>query len=513
MNDDIFSVRRAKLNRLRESQDPYPNDFKPEHLAASLIATHGEKNREELAKENPPAKIAGRIMLRRIMGKAAFLTVQDTSGRLQVYVNRDAVGDENFNKMQEWDIGDIIGSTGTLFKTKTQELSLRTTGLCLLVKSLRPFPDKFHGLKDSDTRYRQRYVSLTANPDERKIFQTRSAIVRYLRDFFHQRHYMEVETPILQPIPGGAVARPFVTECNALDCKFYLRIAQELYLKRLLVGGMERVFEINRNFRNEGVSTRHNPEFTMLEYNAAYHDYEDYIALTEELLNGLVMSISGGEKITYQGETLDFSRPFARLSPLQAMVQYHEQWSAEKLMKREFLLEEIIQAQAARRAAGGEKIPAPLSPEEFVETMKDKAIDELQFLLFEESTEHLLFQPTFLIDYPASLSPLAKRRSDRADLADRFELFIAGRELVNGFSEQNDPDVQAAIFNEQAELKDAGDNEAMHYDSDYIRALEYGLPPNAGGGIGIDRLTMLLTDTPSIRDVIFFPQLRPESEE
>ena len=499
MSEDVFVARRAKLENLRESGDPYPNDFKPSHKAGALCDEHGEKSREQLADEKPPAKIAGRIMLRRMMGKAVFLTLQDVSRRLQIYVNRDAVGNEVFSQMQDWDIGDIIGAGGTLFKTKTGELSLRAADLRLLVKSLRPLPEKFHGLTDSEMRYRQRYVSLTTNAKEREIFQIRAAIIRYLRDFFHERDYLEVETPILQPIPGGAVARPFVTDCNALGCKFYLRIAQELYLKRLLVGGLERVFEINRNFRNEGVSPRHNPEFTMLEYNAAYEDCESYMALTEELLHGLVVSITGGEEIAYQGRMISFARPFARLSPLEAIRKCRKEWSEEQLGERDFLIEQII------------VLGMKQSREEFVKTIRNKAIDELQFILFEECAEQSLIQPTFLVDYPASLSPLSKRRADAPAIADRFELFAAGRELVNGFSEQNDPDVQAAVFAEQAKLKDAGDDEAMHYDSDYVRALEYGLPPNAGGGIGIDRLTMLLTDTATIRDVILFPQLRPEN--
>lgn len=511
MSEDVFSARRAKLENLRESGDPYPNDFKPDHKAGALCDEHGEKSREQLADEKPSAKVAGRIMLRRMMGKAVFLTLQDVSRRLQVYVNRDAVGDDVFSQMQDWDIGDIIGVGGTLFKTKTGELSLRAADLRLLVKSLRPLPEKFHGLTDSEMRYRQRYVSLTANAKEREIFQVRAAIIRYLRDFFHERDYLEVETPILQPIPGGAVARPFVTDCNALGCKFYLRIAQELYLKRLLVGGLERVFEINRNFRNEGVSTRHNPEFTMLEYNAAYEDCESYMALTEGLLHGLVVFITGGEEIAYQGGTISFARPFARLSPLQAIRKCRKEWSEEQLEQRDFLIEKMIETKMESRLAGGEEDAMPESREEFVKTMENKAIDELQFMLFEKCAEQSLIQPTFLVDYPASLSPLSKRRAGAPAIADRFELFAAGRELVNGFSEQNDPDVQAAVFAEQAKLKAAGDDEAMHYDSDYVRALEYGLPPNAGGGIGVDRLTMLLTDTAAIRDVILFPQLRPEN--
>ena len=427
------------------------------------------------------------------MGKATFFTIQDMSGRLQVYFNADTAGAEAAHTAQEWDLGDIIGVRGTMFKTKTDELTLRAGELHLLVKSLHPLPDKYHGLADTATRYRQRYVSLIANEKEREVFARRAAIVRYLRDFFHQLGYTEVETPILQSIPGGALAKPFATHCNALGEDFYLRIAQELHLKRLIVGGFERVFELNRNFRNEGISPRHNPEFTMLEFNAAYEQCETYINLTEELLHGLVVSVCGSEEITYQGQRISFKRPFARLSPLAAIRQACPQFSEAQLQQREFLLAQLAEAEGERAANA-----AALT------------LGQLQLLLFEKTAEEALVQPTFLVDYPAAASPLAKRSPHNPDLAERFELFVAGRELVNGFSELNDPHAQAEIFRQQVEMKAAGDEEAMYFDADYITALEYGLPPNAGGGIGIDRLVMLLTDQASIRDVIFFPQLKKE---
>ena len=492
MTDDLHAIRRQKLARLREQGDAYPNDFKPSHTAAELRALHGEKSREQLATESPAAQIGGRLMLRREMGKAIFFTVQDGAARLQIYAARDILGEESFAAIGEWDIGDIIAGEGVLFKTRTDELTLRAANLRLLVKSLLPPPEKFHGLADPDLRYRRRYVSLLANPAERAVFAMRADIIRRIRDFFHARDYLEAETPILQPIPGGAAARPFITHCHALGCDFYLRIAQELYIKRLLVGGFNRVFEINRNFRNEGVSTRHNPEFTMLEFNAAYHTCEDFIELTEELLHGLVVGLTGGEQMTYQGQTLSFRRPFARLSPTDAVRRAHPDITETQLQDADFL--------RARLVAEG------------VETA-GRTMGELQLLLFEYLAEDTLQEPTFLVDYPAAASPLARRKPNHPEQAERFELFVAGRELVNGFSELNDADAQAEIFRRQAELKSGGDEEAMHYDDDYITALQYGLPPNAGGGIGIDRLTMLFADTPSIRDVILFPQLRPVAKQ
>lgn len=492
MSDDLHAIRRAKLDRLREQGDAYPNDFRRTHLAAELATTYGNHSRDALQDAPVTVRVCGRLMLHRRMGRAAFFTVQDTSGALQIYAGNKTLGDAAFSATDDWDIGDIIAAEGELFKTKTGELTVRASTMRLLTKCLHPLPDKHHGLADTDTRYRQRYVSLMANANERAVFAVRAKTIRFLRDFFHARDYMEIETPILQPIPGGALARPFTTHCHALDADFYLRIAQELYLKRMIVGGFERVFELNRNFRNEGVSPRHNPEFTMLEFNAAYVDCEDYIALTEELLHQLVVSICGSESITYQGQEISFARPFARLSPAAAILQTHPHITEAQITDRDFLLAQLGEQEGEKAGAA-----AHLS------------IAEMQLLLFEKIAEDQLIQPTFLVDYPAAASPLARRNRDNPQQAERFELFVAGRELVNGFSELNDPDVQAAVFREQAQKKSAGDAEAMHYDDDYITALQYGLPPNAGGGIGIDRLVMLLTDQPSIRDVIAFPQLRP----
>lgn len=493
MTDDIHAVRRDKLARLRAAGDAYPNDFRRTHLARELAVAHDGKSREELAAEKINVAISGRLMLHRRMGKAAFFTVQDMSGRTQVYAGNKTLGDDAFAGTDSWDIGDIIGCRGELFKTNSGELTLRASEMRLLVKSLHPPPDKHRGLADTESRYRRRYLSLTANPAERDVFRRRAQIIRFIRDFFHARDYTEMETPILQAIPGGAAARPFVTHCHALSSDFYLRIAQELYIKRLLVGGFERVFELNRNFRNEGVSPRHNPEFTMLEFNAAYQDCEDFIALTETLLNELVKDVCGGDSIQYQGETISFKLPFARVSPIAAIRRQHPEYGEEDLHRRDFLLARLKEREGEKAAAAD-----------------DLSLGELQLLLFEKTAEHRLIQPTFLVDYPAAASPLARRSNADPRLAERFELFVAGRELVNGFSELNDPDAQAAIFRQQAAKKDAGNAEAMHYDADYIHALECGLPPNAGGGIGIDRLVMLLTDQASIRDVILFPQLRPQ---
>lgn len=493
MSDDLLDIRRQKLRRLRAVGDPYPNDFRRTHLFADLRAAVGDKGREELDAAPVHAAVAGRLMLHRRMGKAAFFTLQDMSGRLQIYAGNKTLGEDAFAATDEWDIGDIVGCDGALFKTNKGELTLRADNMRLLVKSLRPPPEKHHGLTDSESRHRRRYVSLLANRDEREVFLRRAQIIRFIRDFFHARDYLEAETPILQPIAGGAQAKPFITHCNALSADFYLRIAQELYLKRLLVGGFERVFELNRNFRNEGISPRHNPEFTMLEFNAAYQTCEDFILLTEELLSALVVQLTGGEELVYQNMRISFKRPFARLSPMEALRRHNPQHSETQLASRDFLLKQLSNM-----------------PGEKIENAASLSVGQMQLLLFEKTAEQSLIQPTFLVNYPAAASPLAKRRPATPDIAERFELFIAGRELVNGFSELNDAELQATIFQQQAAAKDAGDEEAMLYDADYIHALEYGLPPNAGGGIGIDRLTMLLTDRPSIRDVILFPQMRPE---
>ena len=429
-------------------------------------------------------------MLKRVMGKASFATLQDMSGRIQLYVTNDVTGESVHAAFKHWDLGDILGAEGTLFKTKTGELTIKVSALRLLSKSLRPLPEKFHGLADQEQKYRQRYLDLITNPESQRVFKARSGIIQAMREFFVVRGYLEVETPMMQPIPGGAAARPFVTNHNALDMQLYLRIAPELYLKRLVVGGIEKVFEINRSFRNEGMSTRHNPEFTMLEFYEAYQDYHYLMDLTEELLRGLAQKVNGGTTLTYQGETIDLAKPFDRLTMAEAIAKYNPRYSLQDLSKIETL----------RGALENFK----------VEVFPTDGLGLLQLKLFEQTTEDKLIQPTFIVAHPTDVSPLARSNDKNPAVTDRFELFITGRELANGFSELNDPEDQAARFQQQVQAKEAGDEEAMYYDADYVRALEYGLPPTAGEGIGIDRLVMLFTDSPSIRDVILFPQMRPE---
>jgi lysyl-tRNA synthetase class 2 len=424
------------------------------------------------------------------MGKASFATLQDMSGRIQLYVTNDATGETTHAAFKHWDLGDILGAEGTLFKTRTGELTVKVTGLRLLSKALRPLPEKFHGLADQEQTYRQRHLDLITNPESQRVFKARSGIIQTIREFFVSRGFLEVETPMMQPIPGGAAARPFVTHHNALDMQLYLRIAPELYLKRLVVGGIEKVFEINRNFRNEGMSTRHNPEFTMLEFYEAYQDYHYLMDLTEELLRGLARKMTGGTTLTYQGESVDLGIPFDRLTMADAIAKYNPGYT----------LRDLSNAENLRNALERFK----------VEVFPTDGIGLLQLKLFEQTTEDKLIQPTFIVAHPTDVSPLARSNDRDPAVTDRFELFITGRELANGFSELNDPEDQAARFQQQAQAKEAGDEEAMYYDADYIRALEYGLPPTAGEGIGIDRLVMLFTDSASIRDVILFPQMRPE---
>jgi lysyl-tRNA synthetase class 2 len=431
------------------------------------------------------------MMLKRVMGKASFATLQDMSGRIQLFVSKDSLGDELYDAFKRWDLGDILGAEGVLFKTKTGELSVKVDKLCLLTKSLRPLPEKFHGLADQEQKYRQRYLDLITNDVARNTFAVRSKIIQAIREFLVRHGYLEVETPMMHPIPGGAAARPFKTHHNALDMELYLRIAPELYLKRLVVGGMEKVFEINRNFRNEGLSPRHNPEFTMIEFYEAYRDYRYLMDFTEAMFHEVARKVLGTGKVTYQGRELDLGQPFDRLTMVDAVRKYHPEYSLENLQDRVWLTHQL-------RAHG-------------VEVRHDEGLGSIQLKFFEETTEAELFQPTFIIDYPAEVSPLARRSDANPEITERFELFMVGREIANGFSELNDPEDQAERFMEQARQKDAGDHEAMHYDADYIRALEYGLPPTAGEGIGIDRLVMLLTDSASIRDVILFPQMRAES--
>jgi lysyl-tRNA synthetase class 2 len=435
-------------------------------------------------------KVAGRMVLKRVMGKASFATIQDMSSRIQLYISNDHTGQAVHDAFKHHDLGDILGAQGRLFKTKTGELSIRVTHLQLLTKSIRPLPEKFHGLTDQEQKYRQRYLDLITNEDTRKVFTIRSKIIQAMRDFFVTRDYLEVETPMMHPIPGGATARPFTTHHNALDMALFLRIAPELYLKRLVVGGMEKVFEINRNFRNEGISTRHNPEFTMLEFYEAYQDYAYLMDFTEEMLRDVAANVLGTTRMTYQEREIDLAQPFQRLTITQAIQKFHPEYSDTLLYDRAALIEKL------------QVLGISYNPND--------GIGGLQLSLFDETTEHLLFEPTFIIDYPAEVSPLARRNENNPEITDRFELYIAGREIANGFSELNDPEDQAARFLEQTKAKEAGYAEAMHYDADYIRALEYGLPPTAGEGIGIDRLVMLFADSPSIRDVILFPQLRRE---
>jgi lysyl-tRNA synthetase class 2 len=483
----LVEERREKLKALRAKGEAFPNDWRPAHHAGGLAVRYGGLDKAALEKEGVTVRIAGRMMLKRVMGKASFATLQDGSGRIQVYVANDVAGEAAHEAFKHWDLGDIVGVEGVLFRTLKGELTVNAKTLRLLVKALRPLPEKFHGLADQELRYRQRYVDLIVNPESRNVFAARSKIVQSLRDTLIAEHYLEVETPMMQPIPGGAVARPFRTHHNALDMDLYLRVAPELYLKRLVVGGIERVFEINRNFRNEGISTRHNPEFTMLEWYCAYQDFEYMIGLTETLVRNAALAATGGARLGYQGRSIDIGRPFARLSIPEAI---RRQGIDGDLRDRKFLSGKL--------------------KELGVEHKDDQGWGALQLMLFEAVAEKHLVEPTFVLDFPAEVSPLARSKDSDPGLTDRFELFIDSKEIANGFSELNDPEDQAERFREQAARKDSGDPEAMYYDADYIRALEVGLPPTAGAGLGVDRLVMLLTDSPSIRDVILFPHMRPE---
>jgi len=486
----IVAERRGKLDALRAAGNAYPNDFRRTALAADLHAAHDGKDNAALEADAIEVAVAGRMMLKRVMGKACFATLQDMSGRIQLYVTLDGVGEGALDAFKHWDLGDIVGATGTLFKTKTGELSVRCRSVRLLSKALRPLPEKFHGMTDQEQRYRQRHVDLITNPEARDVFVKRSQIVQAVREFFVARGFLEVETPMMHPIPGGAAARPFATHHNALDMPLYLRIAPELYLKRLVVGGLERVFEINRSFRNEGISTRHNPEFTMLEFYQAYADYRDLMDLTEVLLREVARKVCGTTTIVYQGETIDLAQPFPRMTMAEAIRRHNAEYADV----------DLSDVATLKRAL-----------ERFdVEVFDSDGVGLLQLKLFEATTEEKLVQPTFVVAHPTDVSPLARASDVDPSVTDRFELFITRREIANGFSELNDPEDQAARFMAQAKAKEAGDEEAMYYDADYVRALEYGLPPTAGEGIGIDRLVMLLTDTSSIRDVILFPQLKPE---
>ena len=486
----LIAQRRQKLNELRQRGNPYPTDFRRNALAAELQAVHGDQDGAVLETASRRVALAGRMLAKRIMGKAGFVRLRDQSGDIQLFIQKNALPDGLYEDFKTWDLGDILGAEGILFKTRTGELSVKVDTLRLLTKSLRPLPEKFHGLADQETCYRQRYVDLIMNESTRAVFRLRSAMMAQIREFFNRRGFLEVETPMMQPIPGGAAARPFITHHNALDMQLYLRIAPELYLKRLVVGGFERVYEINRNFRNEGLSTRHNPEFTMLEFYQAYADYHDLMDLTEELLRGMAEILLGDTRISYQGEHYDFGRSFRRLTVKEAILHFNPTIAAA----------ELDDPDCARRIAHHLGLKTP----------EDYGLGRVQLAIFDHTVEHQLRDPTFITAYPTEVSPLARRNDQDSSITDRFELFIGGREIANGFSELNDPEDQAERFRHQAESKAAGDHEAMHYDADYIRALEYGLPPTAGEGIGIDRLAMLFADAPSIRDVLLFPPLRPE---
>ena len=486
----LMAERREKLAAIRAQGVAFPNDFKPRDHAGDLHRLHEGKPAEELEALGAPACVAGRMMLKRVMGKACFATLQDGSGRIQLYVTADAVGAEALATFKHWDLGDILGAEGVLFKTRTGELSIKVSAIRLLTKSLRPLPDKFHGMADQELKYRQRELDLIMDEASRERFRSRSKAVSSMRQFMVEHGFLEVETPMLHPIPGGANARPFSTHHNALDQQMFLRIAPELYLKRLVVGGFERVFEINRSFRNEGVSVRHNPEFTMMEFYAAYWNHHDLMDFTEAVLRHVARKAVGTAQLSYGGQPVDLEAPFARLSVRDSLVVHAAVGAADA---------EDASALRAKLEAHGKEAPAHWS------------LAELQFGLFEASVEEKLWQPTFIVDYPVEVSPLARASDTNPAVTERFELFITGREFGNGFSELNDPEDQAARFAAQAANKEAGDDEAMYFDADYIRALEHGLPPTGGCGIGIDRLIMLLTDSPNIRDVILFPALRKES--
>jgi lysyl-tRNA synthetase class 2 len=500
--NQLILERREKLKAIRQQQVDgkgvaFPNDYKPSHKAQALFEEYEGKTTEELAAIGATAKVAGRMMLKRVMGKASFCTLQDSSlgstgGRIQIYVKGEDVGDELYASFKHWDLGDIVAAEGTVFKTKTGELSIHATSVRLLTKSLRPMPDKFHGMADQETKYRQRYVDLMTDVEARKRFMARSKAVSALRDFMVGHDFMEVETPMLHPIPGGANAKPFETHHNALDQQMFLRIAPELYLKRLIVGGFDRVFEINRSYRNEGISVRHNPEFTMMEFYAAYWNYQDLMDYTEKLIRDAAQRATGSLQLTYAGKPVDLAQPFERLTIVEAIRKYTE--AGDNVENAEWLTNALKK----------------LGLNEAKNKLTGRTLASLQVLYFEETVEEKLWNPTFIMEHPTEISPLARANDDRPEVTERFELYITGREFGNGFSELNDAEDQAGRFHAQVTAKDSGDDEAMHFDHDFVRALEYGMPPTGGCGIGIDRLMMLLTDSASIRDVILFPALRRE---
>ena len=490
----LIAERRAKLAALRTQGVAFPNDFVPTDRAQALHTQYGKQEQAALAEAKHPASVAGRMMLKRVMGKASFATLQDSTGRIQIYLDRNNIGEEVYESFKHWDTGDILAVSGYMFKTNKGELSIHAESARILAKSLRPLPDKFHGIADQELRYRQRYVDLIMTEQTRQTFAARSKAISAVRQVMVDAGFLEVETPMLHTIPGGAAAKPFITHHNALDMEMFLRIAPELYLKRLVVGGFERVFEINRNFRNEGVSPRHNPEFTMMEFYAAYTDYQWLMDFTEQIIRAAAISACGTATLTYQGRELDLAKPFHRLTIVQAILEHAPQFTEAQLNDID-----LVRSELKKR---GVDVNAP--------NLARAGLGALQLALFEETAESQLWHPTYIIDYPIEVSPLARESDTRPGITERYELFITGREIANGFSELNDPEDQAARFQAQVVAKDAGDEEAMFYDADYIRALEYGMPPAGGCGIGIDRLVMLLTDSPSIRDVILFPHLRKE---
>ena len=488
----LIAQRRDKLQRLREAGTAFPNDFRRNVMAGELHAEYGERDAAFFDNEPVRVAVAGRMMAKRVMGKASFVQLLDMSGRIQLFVQRDALPEGRYQEFKGWDVGDILGAEGTLFRTKTGELSVKVDTLRLLTKSVRPLPEKFHGLADTETRYRQRYLDLIMNEPVREIFRVRTRIIQGVRDYLNARGFLEVETPMMQAIPGGATARPFATHHNALDMQLFLRIAPELYLKRLVVGGFEKVYEINRNFRNEGLSTRHNPEFTMLEFYEAYVTHHELMDLTEDLLRTLTRDVLGSTTVHYQGEAYDFGRPFERLTVQEAILRHNPDLTAA----------DLEDPQRARAAAETRGIP-----------LKDGyGLGKVWIEIFEKTVEPRLKDPTFITAYPTEVSPLARRNDADPFVTDRFEFFVGGREIANGFSELNDYEDQAERFRRQVQEKEAGDDEAMHFDADYLRALEHGMPPTAGEGIGIDRLVMLFTDSPSIRDVLLFPHMRPQAD-
>jgi len=486
----LIAERRAKLAAWRTQGAAYPNDFRRDALAAQLLSTYADRDSAWLEANPVRVHVGGRMMFKRVMGRASFAKIADRSGQIQLFLQENALG-AAYEAFKNYDVGDMLGAQGQLFRTRTGELSVRVEQLQLLAKALRPLPDKWHGVADTELRYRQRYVDLIMTERSREVFRTRTRVLRYLRDFLDALDFLEVETPMMQPIPGGAAARPFVTHHNALDVNMYLRIAPELYLKRLIVGGFERVYEINRNFRNEGLSTQHNPEFTMLELYWAYTDYVELMELIERLLHGLADGLFASRRMSYQRREYDLARPFRRITIEAALLEHNPGLERSRLRDVSYLRE------ACTRLSIG------FAPHD--------GAGKLQIELFEKTVEQSLLDPTFVYAYPLEVSPLSRTNDADPFLTDRFEFFLAGRELANGFSELNDPEEQAERFRAQVRRKDSGDDEAMHFDADYVRALEYGMPPTAGLGLGVDRLVMFLTDSPSIRDVLLFPHLRPET--